>query len=104
MLQPPLEQLVTRTGGRYAAAAIVAARARQLITGDLPAVDTAALSPVTVAMEELATGRLRAEPRGSPHARTQGRSPHDETFAEETSAGVDAGLDSSDRLPAAALA
>jgi DNA-directed RNA polymerase subunit omega len=61
MLRPSLEELEAVAGGRYAAAAIVAARARQLVTGDLPAVDTVSLSPVTVAMEELARGAIRVE-------------------------------------------
>lgn len=69
MRQPSIEELVAQTGGRYAAVAIVAARARQLAAGDVPAVDTDALNPVTIAMEELARGRLRIELRESPHVR-----------------------------------
>ncbi len=63
MRQPPVEELVVRTGSRYAVVAIVLARARQLIAGDIPAVDTDARNPVTVALEELGRGRLRVEAR-----------------------------------------
>ncbi|HYM91065.1 MAG TPA: DNA-directed RNA polymerase subunit omega [bacterium] len=63
MRQPAVEELVARTRNRYLAVAIVMLRARQLIAGDMPVIDTAARSPVTVALEELAQGRLRAEIR-----------------------------------------
>lgn len=59
--QPPIEVLVARAGSRYAAAAIVAVRARQLSAGALPAVGTSATTPLTVALEELAAGKLRVE-------------------------------------------
>ncbi|GEM_PF-2784297 len=61
MRQPPIEILVERAGSRYAAAAIAADRARQLSAGALPAVGTVATNPLTVALEELAAGRLRVE-------------------------------------------
>ncbi len=61
MRQPPIEVLVARAGNRYAAAAMAAARARQLSAGALPAVGTSATNPLTVALEEIAAGKLRVE-------------------------------------------
>jgi DNA-directed RNA polymerase subunit omega len=61
MRQPPVEMLVARAGTRYAAAVIAAQRARQLSEGALPVVGTEATNPLTVALEELAAGKLRAE-------------------------------------------
>jgi len=59
----PLEELLSKVSPRYALVNVVAARARQLIAKDLPAVETATRNPVLIAMEELAYGRLRVEQR-----------------------------------------
>jgi DNA-directed RNA polymerase subunit omega len=61
VLQPPIEDVVERAGSRYAATVMVARRANQLAAGALPRVGTAAMNRITVAMQELAQGRLRAE-------------------------------------------
>ena len=61
MLQPPIEDVVERAGSRYAATVMVARRANQLAAGALPRVGTEAMNRITVAMPELAQGRLRAE-------------------------------------------
>lgn len=77
MRQPPVEVLVERAGTRYAAAVIAAQRARQLSDGALPVVGTGATNPVTVALEELAAGKLRAQaprqPVASPDSEPHGR-------------------------------
>jgi DNA-directed RNA polymerase omega subunit len=61
-LHPPrVEELVALTGSRFAVAAIVAARARQLQSGDFPRIETSAHNPVVVALEELARGRVKVK-------------------------------------------
>jgi DNA-directed RNA polymerase omega subunit len=60
--QPSIETLVARAGSRYAAVTLVARRAGQLASGALPLVETASRSSVSVALEELAAGRLKPAP------------------------------------------
>ncbi|HEV2359013.1 MAG TPA: DNA-directed RNA polymerase subunit omega [bacterium] len=47
----------------YALVNVVPARARQLIAGDPPAIETTMRNPVLIAMEELALGKLHVELR-----------------------------------------
>lgn len=63
MRQRPIEELLVRISPRFAMVNAVAARAEQLVRGDLPAVETNTRNPVLVAMEELALGRLHLEVR-----------------------------------------
>ena len=65
MHTPPLEELLAKVPARYALANVVAGRARQLIAGDLPAIETTTRNPVLIAIEELASGRLHIESRGT---------------------------------------
>lgn len=60
MWHPPVELLI-RAGNRYAAVAMVAARARQLRAGAFSEVAARSTHPVTVALEELTSGRLILE-------------------------------------------
>ena len=59
----PLEELLAKVSPPYALVNVVAARAEQLIAGDLPAIETTMRNPVLIAMEELALGKLHVEPR-----------------------------------------
>ncbi|HLW48266.1 MAG TPA: DNA-directed RNA polymerase subunit omega [bacterium] len=68
MHTPPLEELLAKVPARYALVNVVAVRARQLIAGDLPAVETTTRNPVLIAIEELASGRLHLESRRTPVA------------------------------------
>ena len=61
MRQPSIEVLIERAGSRYAAAVLVAARARQLSAGANRLVDSDARGAVAVALDELASGKLLAE-------------------------------------------
>jgi DNA-directed RNA polymerase subunit K/omega len=63
MRQKPIEVLLARIGGRFATVNAVAARAEQLIRGDIPAVETSTRNPVLVAMEELALGKFHVLPQ-----------------------------------------
>ena len=59
----PLEELLAKVSSPYALVNVVAVRARQLIAGDLPAIETTMRNPVLIAMEELALGKLHVELR-----------------------------------------
>jgi DNA-directed RNA polymerase omega subunit len=59
----PLEELLAKVSSPYALVNVVAARGRQLIAGDLPAIETTLRNPVLIAMEELALGKLHLEPQ-----------------------------------------
>jgi DNA-directed RNA polymerase omega subunit len=72
MRTPPLEELLVKVSPSYALVNVVAARARQLIAGDLPAIETTARNPVLIAMEELASGRLHLESRRTAGAPKKG--------------------------------
>jgi len=58
MRQRPIEALLERIGGRFEMVNAVAARAEQLVAGDIPAIETSTRNPVLVAMEELALGKF----------------------------------------------
>jgi len=64
IIRPPLESLLDRVDNKYSLVVGVAKRARQLKEGHLPMVDIASTNPVTVALEEIAAGKVRVE-RGS---------------------------------------
>ena len=64
----PLEELLAKVSSPYALVNVVAARAQQLIAGDLPAIETTTRNPVLIAIEELASGRLELESRRTPVA------------------------------------
>lgn len=61
MIKPPLEELLDRVDNKYALVIIASKRARQLKEGSLPMVDIDSANPVSVALEEVATGRVRFE-------------------------------------------
>jgi DNA-directed RNA polymerase subunit omega len=61
VIKPPLEELLDRVDNKYALVIIASKRARQLKEGSLPMVDIDSANPVSVALEEVATGRVRFE-------------------------------------------
>jgi DNA-directed RNA polymerase subunit omega len=61
MIKPPLEALLDRVDSKYALVIVAAKRARQLKEGALPLVDVDSANPVTVALEEIAAGKIRFE-------------------------------------------
>lgn len=61
MIKPPLEALLGRVENKYALVIVAAKRARQLKEGALPMVEVDSGSPVTVALEEIAAGKIRFE-------------------------------------------
>ncbi len=58
MIKPPLEELLEQVESKYALVMVAAKRARQLKEGVLPLVDIDSTNPVTVALEEIATGKV----------------------------------------------
>ncbi|MHB8730712.1 MAG: DNA-directed RNA polymerase subunit omega [bacterium] len=86
MHQPPIEALLERIGKRFTMVNAVAARAEQLIRGDIPAIETTTRNPVLVAMEELALGKFHIVARRSPGndaAVTESASSSNGPFADE---------------------
>ena len=61
MIRPPLESLLDKIDNKYALVVSVAKRARVLKEGQLPMVDVASSNPVTVALEEIAAGKIRPD-------------------------------------------
>ena len=61
MIKPPLEALLDRVDSKYALVIVAAKRARQLKEGALPLVDVDSTNPVSVALEEIAAGKIRYE-------------------------------------------
>jgi DNA-directed RNA polymerase subunit omega len=61
VIKPPLEALLDRMESKYALVIAAAKRARQLKEGALPLVDVDSTNPVTVALEEIAAGKIRYE-------------------------------------------
>lgn len=59
MIKPPLEELLDRVDNKYALVIIASKRARQLKDGALPMVDIDSANPVSIALEEIATGKVR---------------------------------------------
>jgi DNA-directed RNA polymerase subunit K/omega len=64
MRQKSIEALLEKIGGRFDTVNAVAARAEQLIRGDIPAVETGTRNPVLVAMEELVLDKFHVVPQG----------------------------------------
>lgn len=58
LVKPPLEKLLPKVDNRYVLAILVAKRARQLVDGAQPLMDTDSPNLVTVACEELASNRI----------------------------------------------
>ncbi len=61
MIKPPLEELLEQVESKYALVMVAAKRARQLKDGVLPLVDIDSTNPVSIALEEIATGKVHAE-------------------------------------------
>lgn len=64
MIRPSLEELLEQVEIKYALVIGAGKRARQLKEGALPLVDIDSTNAVSLALEEIATGRVRVdEPR-----------------------------------------
>jgi DNA-directed RNA polymerase subunit omega len=61
MIRPPIETLLERVPNKYLLVMLAAKRARELRAGQLPLVDVDSQNSVTVALEEIAAGRIKPE-------------------------------------------
>ena len=61
MLNPTFNQESTQDESRYTLVMIVAKRARQLVDGSKPLVETNSSKPVTIAIEELLQDKIEYE-------------------------------------------
>jgi DNA-directed RNA polymerase subunit omega len=61
VIRPPIETLLERVPNKYLLVMLAAKRARELRAGQLPLVDVDSQNPVTVALEEIAAGRIKPE-------------------------------------------
>lgn len=58
MLTPPINELIDQAGSRYSLVIAVSKRARQIIEGDEPMIDTDSKKPVTIATNEFYQGKI----------------------------------------------
>jgi DNA-directed RNA polymerase subunit omega len=65
MLHPPLEAFIDKTKSRYSLVVATAKRARQLVNGAKPLVETKSDKPVTIAMEEVLAGEVTFKELGA---------------------------------------
>lgn len=74
----PIEKLADLVGSRYALAVAAAKRARQLKEGAIPLVKCATKHPVTIALHEIAAGKVIVKPLGEAGDKpvTDGRADH----------------------------
>lgn len=61
MLYPSINELAEKIDSRYSLVIITAKRARQLIDGDEPRIETNSIKPVSIAIEEFQEGKLLYE-------------------------------------------
>jgi DNA-directed RNA polymerase subunit omega len=61
MLNPSLTNLLKNGESKYTLVMVTAKRARQIIDGAQPLVETSSSKPVTIALEELLEGKIKYE-------------------------------------------
>ncbi len=60
MLKPSIDELVQMAGSRYALVVITSKRARHIINGETPLIDTPYSKPVSIAVREMYNGKFNA--------------------------------------------
>jgi len=58
MNRPPLDVLLSKVENKYTLVNLVGKRAREIVVGSKPLVDYATSKPVTMALEEIAQGKI----------------------------------------------
>jgi DNA-directed RNA polymerase subunit omega len=61
MIHPSLDNLVDKVDSKYTLVVLAAKRAREIMDGEEALVDSKSNKPVTVALEEIAHGRVAYE-------------------------------------------
>jgi DNA-directed RNA polymerase subunit omega len=58
MFQPDLDEILSKVDCRYSLIVEIAKRARELVDGDEPLIDTDEINPVSIAIEEIDQGLI----------------------------------------------
>ncbi|MBQ6003245.1 MAG: DNA-directed RNA polymerase subunit omega [Clostridia bacterium] len=58
MFQPDLDEILSKVDCRYSLIVEIAKRARELVDGDEPLIDTDQINPVSIAIEEIDQGLI----------------------------------------------
>ena len=58
MINPPLDTLMSKVDCKYTLAVLAAKRAHEIMKGDSTLVDSKSKKPVTIALEEIARGKI----------------------------------------------
>ena len=58
MFQPDLDEILSKVDCRYSLIVEIAKRARELVDGDEPRIDTDEINPVSIAIEEIDQGLI----------------------------------------------
>ena len=58
MFQPDLDEILSKVDCRYSLIVEIAKRARELVEGDEPLIDTDEINPVSIAIEEIDQGLI----------------------------------------------
>lgn len=61
MLKPSIDELVAKAGSRYALVIATSKRARKLIEGETPMIDSSFTKPVSIAVRELYTSKFNVK-------------------------------------------
>lgn len=61
MIHPSLDLLVTKVDSKYTLVVLTAKRAREIMNGDHPLAESKSNKPVTIALEEVAQGKITYE-------------------------------------------
>lgn len=61
MIYPSLDVLVDKVDSKYTLVVLAAKRAREIMSGETPMVESKSNKPVTVALEEVAQARITFE-------------------------------------------
>ena len=59
MLNPSFDHVLEKGDSRYTLVMLTAKRARQIVEGSKPLIDTQSIKPVTIAIEEIVARKVR---------------------------------------------
>ncbi|SDF40111.1 DNA-directed RNA polymerase subunit omega [Sporolituus thermophilus] len=61
MIRPSLDVLIDKVDSKYTLVVLAAKRAREIMNGEPPLVESKSNKPVTIALEEVAQGKITYE-------------------------------------------
>ncbi len=59
MLNPSFDHVLKEGDSRYTLVMVTAKRARQIVEGSKPVIETDSIKPVTIAIEEIVAGKVK---------------------------------------------